>query len=201
LPVSTIPYYVVRAHVEQGYDRRSLAVDAAVDVAVLLIFGVLFDQSLRQAPWSALLILTLIVAWAIFTIIYFTVMLTAATITFVDEEQLVARCVAFLQHQQYTARTLNDITTFATHGTNAAQVRTPLPTVLLTAIATIAIIERLSGPYGFALGGMTLLSLVSLAATTGEANADLIIQKAVTLYLHEMELEEALLTRMLSARS
>lgn len=202
LPEPTIPYYVVRANVESGFGRRNTIIDSAINVAIFLPIGFLLASALRQLPWWQIILVALVV-FVPFAAISIALNLTADAMTLTDEDQKVQSCIDFIKKQKYTTEILDDIAALASLNSGSAQNRLSLPAVLLTAVATVAVIGAVSFGFGFTLGMLALLSLLSFAATTGEANADLIVQKAVLLVSREQirerkaRIEQSLLQDML----
>lgn len=183
---STIPYFVVRDHVEAGYERRALLIDTIVDIAIIMSIGIALDPNLRQPPlWTA--IIGGILAYLLLVGISFTASLTAEAMSFTNESQRVEECLEFLRRQQYSRQTIDDITAIAALNSGSVQNKLPLPTVILTVIATVVVIQQFSLGIWFILGLMALLSLLNFATTTGEVHADQIIQKAAVLVLRDYE--------------
>ena len=209
-PTSTIPYFVVRDHVEAGFERRGLLIDTVVDTAIIMAIGIALDPKLRQPPLWAVIVGS-ILTYLIFVGISFTTSVTADVMSFMDESQRVEACVAFLGQKAYSRKTIDDIAALAAMNSSSVQNRLPLPTVILTVIATIVVIQQFSPGIWFILGMMALLSLLSFAMTTGEAHADLIVQKAIVITQREDDqrkqqiknerLIEALLTRPVTPTS
>lgn len=183
-PASNIPYYVVRSHVEAGFERRYIIIDALLTVAILLPIGFAIDSTLRSWPWWQIIVVGMIV-YVMLSFISAALNLTADAMTIVDEDHRVHDCVEFIRQQQYSREILEDIADLAALNSGATQNKLSLPAIILTAVATVAVIGIGSIGLGFTLGMLALLSLLSFATTTGEANADLIVQKAVLLVSRE----------------
>lgn len=144
----------------------------------------MLDSTLRQLPWWQLVLVALVV-FVPFAAISIALNLTADAMALTDEDQKVQSCMNFIKKQKYTPEILDDIAALASLNSGSAQNRLSLPAVLLTAIATVAVIGAVSFGFGFTLGMLALFGLLSFAITTGEVNADLIVQKAVLLVSRE----------------
>jgi hypothetical protein len=176
VPTPYLPYFVVREHVEKGFDRRRVIITSIISAAFAVVLGALTDPLFRAYSLWQMFSIGLAI-WIVLSFLSITFNLTGEAMLMDDEEVSISRCIRFLRDKQYTMEQISDIAVLAAMNTNATQSKLPLPTVVLTAVATIAVVNNISLGVGVALGFMAFISLLSFATATGHAHADAIIQK------------------------
>lgn len=181
-----IPYYDVHTSVLRGYHHR--------DVIWWCLIITLFTASIT--PWICLVyenlckdlevnLLAILIAVVLLFFLHLLIEFIGDALTDTRESILVEQCITYLREKKYNLDTLKDIQTMSEIGSHAFQVRTPLPIILLTVIATVSVISGMPTVVKIYLGMFMYLSLFSLFRSLREANIDVIIRKALVIVMRE----------------
>jgi chromate transport protein ChrA len=183
-------YVQMRHAVEAGYGRRRwLALMSGAIVALVAVSS--GYQVLQGSPWPAtvlaalLVVAGLIITGAMAGLLFENLQHTD------HEDQGIELGVAFLQHHVPDEKRLGLIERRATRGSEAVQLRTTLPALLLTLAA--AGLFTLVVPPGQSLLAVGLLIVVlALLREVGRANTDQIILNAIDQWRVESDARPAL---------
>jgi len=116
-----------------------------------------------------------------------------------NEINHVRACLQELEHQKYDHNTIEAIKTAASYGGNLITARTPLPIVLITAVATISVGEGLDILTRILIIEIVAAVLLGFVVMTEQSGADVIILRALAEYERRLVSDEHLLNHPMNA--
>lgn len=176
----SIPYYQLRAAIEQGYGRRRMLYHSIIYGLVAGVLGGAWNYFSTPSPDHFVAAGVAVVLALAVPILMFLAQLLGDTLSIsMKEEELVELCLERLATWRDDPVTRGAIREMADRPSDGIQVRSPVGLIILTIVSSIAIATQLPILTAVFMGELALLAVISVVVVVGQGQADIVIRNAL----------------------